>query len=92
MDHSQYQILFTSDSFEPDFPATPESEKDEQLYRTSPWKAVYDLGFAPPDAQEHVPPIVVQKGHKRLKGRKGQTVKVYNRASMMADAILLVVS
>ena len=53
MDHSQYQILFTSDSFEPDFPATPESEKDEQLYRTSPWKAVYDLGFAPPDAQEH---------------------------------------
>ena len=45
MDHSQYQILFTSDSFEPDFPATPESEKDEQLYRTSPWKAVYDPGI-----------------------------------------------
>jgi len=39
-DRSQYQILFTPDGFEPDFPAAPEGEAEAEKYRAEPWASV----------------------------------------------------
>lgn len=51
-DRSDYQILFTPQGFEPDFPASPEGEKDAERYLEKPWESVYMLGFTPPDVSE----------------------------------------
>ena len=36
-DRSDYQILFTPQGFEPDFPASPEGEKDAERYMEVTW-------------------------------------------------------
>ena len=51
-DRSLYQILFTPEGFEPDFPADEEGEEEAKGYREAPWEAVYALGFTPADAAE----------------------------------------
>ena len=51
-DRSGDQILFTPEGFEPDFPATAESEAEAEKFRKQPWESVYALGFSPADAAE----------------------------------------
>ncbi|MBR1937714.1 MAG: DEAD/DEAH box helicase [Spirochaetales bacterium] len=44
---ANYQIIFTEQGFDVDFPLTEDGNRDAELFRKQPWKAVYDLGFAP---------------------------------------------
>ena len=52
INRAEYLIVFTPDGYEPYFPADPEAEKEAERFRSAPWKAAYDLGFAPADPTE----------------------------------------